>query len=450
MKIAVLSGSPKGEHSITLQSIKMVEKLNSKVDFTYFNLMSLVNKDDQKLTEIMDEVASHDAALWVFPLYHLSVPGHMKKFIERITALNLHTKLSGKYASTFTTSINYFDNLAHDYMEGICIDFGMNYISGLSHHMYALMNEDKRNEMCFFIEEFVTHVKEKVATYSRFKPLTDFDYNYKSHVTNKKYQTDKRITIVTDTYEASNVSEMITKFASLVDTPLKVKYLQDIKKLNYCRGCCNCGPANECVYGDKDGYKAFLDDVLETSDIIIFAGVFKDRYFSAEFKTFFDRTFVYTHTPVYSGKQLGFFVSGELSKLNHMYDIMYAYSSWESNLIGIVSDEVRDDNQIDSLIEGFCSKAIRYAEANYMKAATFQAIGAKKIFIDAVRYKLPLFVKDYNYYKRNGYFKKASLKEKIHAFSFRTMISIDKVAQVVKPRIIKEMYADHKKIVESM
>jgi len=46
------------------------------------------------------------------------------------------------------------------------------------------------------------------------------------------------------------------------------------------------------------------------ADIIIMAGSVHDRYLSATWKQFFDRSFFKGHTPGLDGKQIGFVIAG--------------------------------------------------------------------------------------------------------------------------------------------
>jgi len=251
-------------------------------------------------------------------------------------------------------------------------------------------------------------------------------------MSSNKIKTNKRTVIVTDSNEPSNIDTMIKKYISSVDGPVKIVNLNDIDKMNYCVGCCNCGPENICRYDDKDGYRKKLDFILDNSDIVIYAGQLKDRYFSSEFKTYFDRTFCYTHIPIFKGRQIAYLVSGPVSELPHMKDLMYAYASGDTNLGGIVSDECQDDSILDQQIENLAIRCINYSESNYIKSTTFQAVAAKKIFTDAIKNDLPIFLMDYKYYKANGYFINKNILSKLKTKAFRFIMSLKPIQEGFK------------------
>ena len=448
MKLTVFNGSPKGQKSVTLQSINFLQIKMPEIEFEQINLMSLINKVDDEFSNTIKDIKNTDGVIWCFPLYHLSVPGHMKRFIERIYELNLQDSFKGIYGTTFTTSIHYFDNLAHDYMEGISNDFQMNYLPGLSHDMYDLLKEDKQEELIYFVKNFKESIRNKEYCSITHKPLTKYDFIYRSTLTSNKIKTNKRTVIVTDANSPSNIDTMIKKYISSIDGPVEVVNINDIEKMNYCIGCCHCGYENICRYDGKDDYREKLDLILDNSDIVVYAGQLKDRYFSSKIKTFFDRTFCYTHIPIFKGRQIAYLVSGPVSELPYLKDLMYAYASEDTNLGGIVSDECQDNYILDQQIENLVRRCISYAEDNYIKTATFQAVGAKKIFRDSIKDNLGLFIMDYKYYKANGYFKNKSLKSKLKTKFFRFFISLKPIQEGFKKNSFNKIASNHLKLIK--
>ena len=72
MKIVVLNGSPKGDQSVTMQYILYVQKKIPKHEYKILNVaqkIKLLEKNDQKFQEIMDEIKASDGVIWGFPLY---------------------------------------------------------------------------------------------------------------------------------------------------------------------------------------------------------------------------------------------------------------------------------------------------------------------------------------------------------------------------------------------
>ncbi len=113
MKIAVLSGSPKGDLSITLQYVKLIQKKIPEA-------------------EIIDHVRNSDGVLWTFPVYVFLVPSQYKRFIDLIWERGAQDAFQDKYTAVLTTSIHFYDHTAHNYMHAICDDLGMRFVESLS------------------------------------------------------------------------------------------------------------------------------------------------------------------------------------------------------------------------------------------------------------------------------------------------------------------------------
>ena len=87
MKITVLNGSPKGELSVTMQSVAYLAKLYPQHEFNIIHIALRIHrleKDLAAFNQVIDQVRASDAVLWGFPLYILIVHAHYKRFIELI------------------------------------------------------------------------------------------------------------------------------------------------------------------------------------------------------------------------------------------------------------------------------------------------------------------------------------------------------------------------------
>jgi len=82
---------------------------------------------------------------------------------------------------------------------------------------------------------------------------------------------------------------------------------------------------------------------IKAADILVWAGEIRDRYLSAKWKTFFDRSFFNGHAPSLAGKQFGFIISGPLSQIPNLRQILEAYVEMQqANPAGFVTDESGD------------------------------------------------------------------------------------------------------------
>ena len=87
MNITVLSGSPKGEQSVTLQYTLFLQKKFPQHAFRFRHVAQQINaleRDPAAFQAALDDVKSADAVMWAFPLYYMLVHGSYKRFIELI------------------------------------------------------------------------------------------------------------------------------------------------------------------------------------------------------------------------------------------------------------------------------------------------------------------------------------------------------------------------------
>ena len=116
MKIAVINGSPKGKNSITLQSLLYLEKLyGDRHEFRQLHAgqtIRALEKDFTKAEELLDWA---DAIIYSYPVYTFIAPAQLHRFIELVFEKGVD--LSGKFATSISTSKHFYDVTAHKYIE---------------------------------------------------------------------------------------------------------------------------------------------------------------------------------------------------------------------------------------------------------------------------------------------------------------------------------------------
>jgi multimeric flavodoxin WrbA len=410
MNIVVLNGSPKGDLSVTMQSIEFLKFKFPGENIEIINIaekMNRIEKDEKFFNEIMAKIGGSDGVLWAFPLYHMLVHSNYKRFIELVIERGAGNFFAERYAAGFSTSIHFSDNTAMNYIEGIAGDLGMNFCESFCAEMHDLMKPWERDRLVLFFDSFLYMIKKRISMPRRFAQLKPVTTKYSPGEIPQKLTTGKRITVITDVYDpASNIGKMIDRFRGQFDIPPALGILSDTHIKGACLGCCRCGPDNVCAYEGTDDFRKFWETYVIDSDIVIIAGEMKDRYFSHRIKQMFDRSFYLTHQPVFFNKQMGYIVSGPLSQDFNFRTIMEMYPDTEQgNLCGIVSDESGDSAIIDKQISTMAANAVRYAEAGYIRPSTFLGVGGRKVFRDEMFGNLKLvFQKDYLYYKKHGWF----------------------------------------------
>jgi hypothetical protein len=246
---------------------------------------------------------------------------------------------------------------------------------------------------------------------------------------------------------------MIGRIKGIFDGDVEEFNLHDVDITAGCQGCMKCGQNYECALEDKDGYVEFYNERIRPADILIFAGTIKDRFLSSRWRMFFDRSFFNCHTPSLIGKQFGFLISGPLSQIDNIREVLEGYVQWQrSNVVDFITDEIRDSALLDAQLSGLAERLVRNSLKGYIKPVTFLGAGARKIFRDDIFSKLRfVFQADHRFYSKNGYYdfpqKKIGLRmvNILLGLLFRIPGIRRRFDQVIR----KKMIEPHQKVVES-
>lgn len=411
MKIAVLNGSPKGTTSVTMQYVRYLQKEFPQHELNVLDISSRIGKiekDERAFQEITAEVQSSDSVLWAFPLYFLLVHSGYKRFIELIRERGAADAFRNKHAAVLTTSIHFFDHTAINYMHGICDDLGMRYVGSFSAETHDLLRDENRSALHLFATEFFDATERGTRPQKTYAPVAwrEFDYT-PGRVEEKVDPGGKKILVVTDSEDGqTNLIRMVERFRSSFGGDIEVVNLHDVDIKGPCLGCIQCGYDNHCVYEGKDGYINFYNTKVKTADIVVWAGAIRDRYLSSRWKLFLDRSFFNCHAPSLTGKQMGFIISGPLSQIQNLRQMLEGYVEVQhANLGGFVTDEFGDSAGIDDALQDLARCLARFADTGYARPHTFLGVGGDKIFRDAIwgRLRFP-FRADFVAYRRAGAF----------------------------------------------
>ena len=410
MKISVLNGSPKGESSITLQYVNFIQKKFPQHEFKIFHIAKKIGKlekDEKYFEAIIDEIRDSDGVLWAFGLWVLVVSAQYMRFIELISERSAKDAFKNKYTASLSTSIHYFDHIAHNYIRSVAEDLDMKYTDGLSLDLIDLRKEEERKNIIYFAEDFFNSMQHKYATSRLFEPLTYSKFDYQpSPAKNTVNPNDKKIIVLKDgSNDNSNLEKMVNRFVQSFnpENNVEVVQLDDIDIKGGCLGCMRCGYDYNCQY--QDGFADFYNNQVRTSDIIIFAGSVKGRFLSSKWKTFYDRAFFWNHTPSLVGKQIGYIISGPLSQTPNLIQYLEAssFARQDSNHVDIITDESEDSPEIDNLLQNFAERLLRFSEQNYIKPKNFLGVGGHKIFRDDIWGRLRMIWQaDHRYFKEHG------------------------------------------------
>jgi len=457
VKIVVLNGSPKGNLSVTLQYVLFIRKKFPQHELKVFNIAQEFRKiegEEKAFQEIIEAVKSADGVLWAFPLYLLLVHSNYKRFIELIRERGVESAFKGKYTAALSTSIHFFDHTAHNYINAICDDLDMRYVGSFSADMYDLLKEKEQVKLTLFARHFFEAIENRVPTSKNFMPVVHKKFGYTpGKVGNKIDVGSKKVLILTDSTDSgTNLGRMVQRFRDSFSSEVELVNLNDVNIKGGCLGCIQCGYDNTCAYQGKDGYIDFFNTKVKPADVLVFAGAIKDRYLSSRWKLYFDRSFFMGHAPKYTGKQMGFIISGPLSQIPNLRQILEAYAEGEgASPVDFVTDEPEDSAEIDALLHSLAERLIRFASEGCMKSSTFLGVGGIKIFRDDIWGRLrPTFQADHRRYKKHGVydFPQKDYKTRIIGGIFMLLTRLPAFRKEYARRTKAEMVKPLQKIVE--
>ncbi|MBN2431108.1 MAG: NAD(P)H-dependent oxidoreductase [Acidobacteria bacterium] len=404
MDIVVLGGSPKGETSVTMQYVAFMQRRFPDHAYDVIQLapwLRRLEEDDGEWRRLTERIAAADAVIWAFPVYFLMAPYNVKRFIELVGERDAGSVFAGKYATAVTTSVHYFDHTAHNYIHAISEDLGLHYGPGYSAEMYDLLAETEQQRFTAFLADFFKQVTAKGVLPRRFNPLLTKVPDYKPPAMEDTPKGDGgTIALLTDAGPADhNLRRMTEVFQRVSPLPVEVKHLDDFTIRGSCLGCCSCCFDGQCVYEDE--FRTIYDDFLRPARAVVLAGTIRDRYLSACWKMFWDRSFYHGHKPALTGSQLGFLVSGPLRQLPDLRQVLDALGE-SVGLAGVVTDEDADPARVTALLAGLAARLARPDGAIALRPGTFLSVGGMKLFRDMV-YSAPyIFRDDHQYYRRAG------------------------------------------------
>ena len=396
MKIAVINGSPKGKYSITLQTIRYLERKFPDHEFLTLHAGQKIKALEKDFTPAMELLASADAVIFSYPVYTFLAPSQLHRFIELLKASGLD--MTDKYATQITTSKHFYDVTAHKYVEENALDLGMRYIRGLSADMEDLLTEGGRSDAEKFFARFLWSVEEGVFARQESKPeaFVPVAASVPDPEASEKKQRD--VVIITDvTDQESNLARMIQRFRHVFGYTTRVVNISDYPFSGGCLGCFRCAVSEKCMY--KDDFDSFLRENIQKADAIVYAFTVRDHSMGARFKMYDDRNFCNGHRTVTVGMPVGYIVSGPYAKEHNLRTVIEGRSETGGNFLSGVATDERDANAaVDQL-----AKALAFAlETGHTAPQNFYGVGGMKIFRDLIYQMRGMMRADHKFYKKQG------------------------------------------------
>ena len=452
MNIVVLNGSPKGENSITLQTVRFLELLSKKHTFTVLHVGQKIRTFEQNFTEAKTIIEQADILLFSYPVYTFIVPYQLHRFIELMKEHNVC--VSGKIATQITTSKHFYDITAHRFIQENCQELGMNYIRGLSADMEDLPTKKGQEEAKKFWSHFLWSVKQKIyepcylkTTTPKCNPIT-IPKNIEFDNTIKELPELKDIVIITDiTPDNTQLNSMIAYLQSKLYMRSRIVNITDYPFKGGCLGCFHCATDGICIY--KDGFDAFLRNNIQKADAIIYAFTIKDHSMGSRFKLYDDRQFCNGHRTVTMGMPIGYLISGNYSEEQNLQMILEGRAQVGGNILaGIATDEEDPNTAIDQL-----ALSLEYAlKHKNTQPQNFYGVGGMKIFRDLIYQMQGMMKADYRFFKEHGQFdfpqnKKGTI---LAMYLVGAMLSSKKVKAKMGNKMTEGMLAPYKKVLDNI
>lgn len=397
MRILVLNGSPAGENSITLFTVRYLEKLFPQAAFEVLHVGQRIRQFEKDFTAAAEKLAAADMILFCYPVYTFLAPAQLHRFVELMKGSGVD--LRGKYATQITTSKHFYDVTAHRYIEENCGDMGLKYIRGLSADMEDLLTAKGRREAEAFFRFALWQAERGFAEPS----LPPEPGPFVKIVPAPAAATEKKpgaVVIVTDRHQGDEaLMAMIDRFRARLPYETKVVDLSAFPFGGGCLGCFHCAADGTCVY--KDGFDRYLRENIQTGAAIVYAYTIRDHSMGYRFKLYDDRQFCNGHRTVTMGKPVGYLVDGPLDREPNLRLLMEARAEVGGNFLsGVATDQRDPEGEIDRLAE-----TLAYAiETGYQPPKNFYGVGGLKIFRDLIYEMQGLMRADHRFYRAHGFY----------------------------------------------
>ena len=395
MNILVLNGSPKGNNSITLQTVLYLQKKNPEHTFEVLHVGQKIKSLSKDFSPALEAIRRAEVLLFSYPVYTFIAPCQLHRFIALMKAHG--AEVSGKIATQISTSKHFYDTTAHRYIQDNVQEMGMHFIRGLSADMEDLTTRKGQQEAENWFAHFVWSAEKGYFEpyYPTPAPAAPVPVTVPEESFGGK---PGDVVIIADLKPGdTQLAGMISRFRSKLPYATRVVNLQEYPFKGGCLGCFRCAVSGKCVH--KDGFDEYLRTKIQTADAMIYAFPIQDHSMGWLFKTYDDRQFCNGHRTVTIGMPVGYLISGNLSKEENLRTIIEGRAQVGSNILaGIATDETDTDAAIDA----FAANLAYSLEHKNTGPQNFYGVGGMKIFRDLI-YQMRGFMRaDHKFFKSHG------------------------------------------------
>ena len=400
MNILILNGSPAGDDSITLQTVRYIQKLFPGHEWARLNVAPKLKALERDFSEAREKLEKAELVLFAYPVYTFLAPAQLHRFISLVKESGVD--LGGKTATQLSTSKHFYDVTAHEYIRLSCADLGMRYLRGLSADMEDLLTEKGQGEARAFFHRILWALEQGIdetlpaASAVPFVPVPATFPPREAARTNPK-----EVVVVADMGpEDEALRAMVARFQKVCPGPSRVVNIRDFAFAGGCLGCFRCAGTGQCFY--KDGFEKLLREDIQGADATVYAFTIRDHSMGFRFKYFDDRQFCNGHRTVTMGKPVGYLVDGPLSGEPNLRMLLEARAQVGGNHLSWIAG---NENDTDAEIDRLASELDYDLRTGYRQSADFYGVGGMKIFRDLIYTMQGLMREDHRFYKKHGFYR---------------------------------------------
>ena len=387
MNILILSGSPKGEGSITLQTCLYLQRQFARHQFRVLHVGRDIRQLERDFGEAVEMMQKADMLLFCYPVYTFMVPSQLHRFVElmkeHVAAGALD--IQGKWATQVTTSKHFYDITAHRFIEDNAKDLGLRVLPGLSADMEDLLKEEGRAEARSFFDYVLFQMRNEMP------------------VANAVKNNGLKVALGADLEPGNEaLGKMVERFCELLPYECKLVNIREFPFKGGCLSCFNCSSDGKCVY--NDGFDTFLRSEIQTCDAIVYAFSIRDHSMGSRFKMYDDRQFCNGHRTVTMGCPTGYLVNGAYAEEGNLQMVLEGRVNVGGNyLCGVaVNDGVEDAEHRIMSVEQLVMRLAYALDNNYRQPSNFLGVGGMKIFRDLIYQMRGLMRADHKFFKSHG------------------------------------------------
>ena len=445
MNILVINGSPKGEYSITLQTVLFLQKKHPGISFEILHAGQRIRSLEKNFTPALEAIQKADLLLFSYPVYTFIAPSQLHRFIELMK--EHRADVSGKAATQLTTSKHFYDTTAHRYIQDNVQDMGMHFIRGLSADMEDLPTKKGQQEAENWFKHLLWSIRQGYC--EPFFPVPAAAAPVPVTVPEAgSSEKPGDVVIIADLKEGdSQLAGMIARFREKLPYASRVVNIREYPFQGGCLGCFRCAVSGKCVW--KDNFDEFLRNDIQTADAMVYAFTVSDHSMGARFKMYDDRQFCNGHRTVTIGMPVAYLISGNLSREENLRTIIEGRAQVGSNILaGIATDEENTDAAIDRLADSLAYSL----EHKNTGPQNFYGVGGMKIFRDLI-YTMRGFMRaDHKFFKSHGQydFPQKQWPKSMAMYLVGAMMANPKIHTKLGNKMNEGMLMPYKKVLDEM